>query len=139
MNAVNKRVFSMLDYPESDASRAAAVRRRAGAAMDRLLVLAEQGCGAEIECVAQFLASTYSPDVFAFDPFDLRRVNVATSDDMLLCLDALRWGRAELYELIPYGEMRIQDVMKDWRGKKRRGPHEASCAGKGPPPEASVT
>ena len=33
---------------------------------------------------------------------------------MLLCLDALRLGKADLYKLVPDGDRRVKDVIKDW-------------------------
>lgn len=35
-------------------------------------------------------------------------MDVAISDDMLVCLDALRWGRENLHALLPDGDRRIQ-------------------------------
>jgi hypothetical protein len=39
---------------------------------------------------------------------------VAVSDDMLLCLDALRWARADLHSLVPDGDERVQAVIRNW-------------------------
>ena len=41
-------------------------------------------------------------------------MDVAISDDMLICLDALRWGRADLYKLVPEGEKRVLAVCEAW-------------------------
>lgn len=46
--------------------------------------------------------------------FELRAVDVALSDDMLQCLDALRWGRADLHTLVPDGDRRMQGVIARW-------------------------
>ena len=34
------------------------------------------------------------------------RAGVAISDDMLLCIDALRWGQSDLHSLVPDGDRR---------------------------------
>jgi hypothetical protein len=36
------------------------------------------------------------------------------SDDMLACLDALRWAKADLHTLVPGGEERVQAVRAMW-------------------------
>ena len=51
---------------------------------------------------------------FQLDPFDFRVVDIAISDDMLCCLDALRWGRADLYTLITEGDARVRAVIDRW-------------------------
>ena len=33
---------------------------------------------------------------------------------MLACLDALLWGKADLYKLVPDGERRVQAVITAW-------------------------
>jgi len=44
----------------------------------------------------------------------LRTLDVAISDDMLAALDALRWGKADLYQLVPDGDKRMQAVIALW-------------------------
>jgi hypothetical protein len=88
---------------------------QAGAqAFARLLALAETRDSGQISRVARFLAATYDGDAFPYDPFELRAVDVAISDDMLCCLDALRWGRADLYTLVPDGDARVRAVIARW-------------------------
>jgi len=88
---------------------------RAGAqAFVRLLELAEERDSGQIARIARFLAATYNGKVFALDPFELRAVDIAISDDMLSCLDALRWGRADLHTLIPDGDARVRGVIERW-------------------------
>ena len=41
-------------------------------------------------------------------------MDIAISNDMLWCLDALRWGRADLHTLIPDGDARVRAVIKRW-------------------------
>ena len=83
-------------------------------AFARLLQLAEQRNSGQIVRVVQFIAATYNGQAFAFDLFDLRALDVAISDDMLRCLDALRWARADLYTLAPNGDARVRSVIERW-------------------------
>ena len=41
-------------------------------------------------------------------------MDVTIGDDMLCCLDALRWARADLYTLVPNGDARLRAVIKRW-------------------------
>jgi hypothetical protein len=88
---------------------------QAGAqAFARLLKLAEERDSGQIPRIARFLAATYNGDAFKFDLSELRAVDIAISDDMLCCLDALRWGRADLHMLIPDGDARLRAVIELW-------------------------
>ena len=88
---------------------------QAGAqAFARLLTLAETRDSGQIPRVARFLAATYNGQAFQLDLFELRAVDIAISNDMLCCLDALRWGRADLHTLIPDGDDRVRAVIKRW-------------------------
>ncbi len=80
----------------------------------RLLRLAEERDSGQIARVVRFLAATYNGQAFPLDLFELRAVDVAISDDMLQCLDALRWGRADLHTLVPDGDRRLQAVITRW-------------------------
>lgn len=83
-------------------------------AFARLLKLAEERDSGQIPRIARFLAASYNGQAFPFDMFELRAVDVAISDDMLCCLDALRWGRADLHTLIPDGDARVRAVIECW-------------------------
>ena len=83
-------------------------------AFARLLRLAEERDSGQIPRVARFLAATYNGRAFKFDPFELRAVDIAISDDMLCCLDALRWAGADLYTLVPDGDSRMRAVIDRW-------------------------
>jgi len=96
------------------ADRAQRAQSQAAHALERLLGLAETRHSGQIRTVARFIASTFNGQTFPFDLFDLRTVDVAISDDMLICLDALRWGRADLYKLVPEGEKRVLAVCEAW-------------------------
>jgi len=88
---------------------------QAGAqAFARLLELAEERESGQIPRIVRFLAASYNGQAFAFDLFELRAVDIAIGDDMLCCLDALRWGRADLHTLIPDGDARVRAVIDRW-------------------------
>jgi hypothetical protein len=86
----------------------------AAQAFGRLLERAETRHGGQIARVARFIASTYDGQLFPFDLFELRAVDIDISDDMLACLDALRWAKADLHTLVPGGEERVQAVRAMW-------------------------
>jgi uncharacterized membrane protein len=85
------------------------------AAYARLLALTEHYDSGQIARVVRFIAATYNAQAFSFDLFDLRTLDVAISDDMLLCLDALRWGVADLYKLVPDGDARVRSLIDRWQ------------------------
>jgi len=80
----------------------------------RLLQLAETRDSGQVRRVAQFIASTYNGEAFPFDLFELRGLDEAIGDDMLLCIDALRWGQSDLYHLVPDGDKRVKQVIERW-------------------------
>ena len=96
------------------AARSDRVTREAAQAFARLLRLAEERDSGQTPRIARFVAATYDGEAFALDLFDLRAVDVAISDDMLCCLDALRWARADLYTLVPDGDARVRAVIDRW-------------------------
>jgi hypothetical protein len=95
-------------------TRSRAATTAGAQAFARLLKLAEERDSGQMVRIARFLAATYNGHAFPLDPFELRAVDVAISDDMLHCLDALRWGRADLHTLIPDGDRRMQAVIARW-------------------------
>lgn len=96
-------------------ARGVAAQAKAAQAYARLLVLAETRDSGQIERISRFIASTYNGTAFPWNPFDLRTLDVAISDDILACLDALRWGKADLYRLIPEGEPRVRAIIDLWQ------------------------
>ena len=84
---------------------------KGGHAYQRLLHLAETRDSGQIRRIALFIAATYNGEAFPFDLFELRAVDEAISDDMLLCIDALRWGQTDLYRLVPDGDRRVRAVI----------------------------
>ncbi|MFN9471920.1 hypothetical protein [Acidovorax sp.] len=103
-----------LSQVEDWARRARQAQAAAAHAYARLLDLAEDVNSGQAARIAQFIASTYDGAAFPLDPFSLRGLDVGISDDMLLCLDALRWGKAELHELVPDGQHRVQALLQIW-------------------------
>jgi hypothetical protein len=96
------------------AERAAKAQAAAAQAYARLLDLAEKRDSGQIVRIARFLASTFNGQAFPLDPFELRAVDIEISDDMLTCLDALRWAKADLYQLVPDGQRRVMAVIDAW-------------------------
>ena len=103
-----------LDDLGTFAARSGEATRKGAQAFVRLLQLAETRDSGQIPRVARFLAATYNGQAFQLDPFELRAVDIAISDDMLCCLDALRWARADLYTLVPDGDARMRAVIDRW-------------------------
>ena len=95
-------------------TRSRAASATGAQAFARLLRLAEERDSGQITRVVRFLAATYNGQAFPLDLFELRAVDIAISDDMLLCLDALRWGRADLNTLVPDGDARVRAVIHHW-------------------------
>ncbi|MCC9598311.1 MULTISPECIES: hypothetical protein [unclassified Rubrivivax] len=83
-------------------------------AFERLLRLAEHHDSGQVARVAGFIASVHDGATFRWDPFELRMLDVEISDDMLACLDALRWGQHDLHRLVPDGERRVLQVLRAW-------------------------
>lgn len=103
-----------LDDLNAFAVRSDDATRKAPQAFARLLRLAETQDSGQVPRIAHFLAATYNGQAFPFDLFELRAVDIAISDDMLCCLDALRWGRADLHTLIPDGDARVRAAIERW-------------------------
>ena len=95
-------------------ARSRQASQAAAQACTRLLQLAEERDSGQIRRIARFLAATHNGQAFPFDLFELRAVDVTIGDDMLCCLDALRWARADLYTLVPNGDARLRAVIKRW-------------------------
>lgn len=104
---------------DANARRAAEAQAKEAHSYARLLDLAETRDSGQISRVARFIAntSTHNGEAFRFDLFELRAVDVEIGDDMLACLDALRWAKADLYKLVPDGEKRVQAVITAWAFK----------------------
>jgi hypothetical protein len=81
-----------IDALDKDERRAAAARWAAAQTLSRLLQIAERSDAGLAYAVAEFLASYFNGRAFPFALFDLRAVDLAIGDDMLLRLDTLRGG-----------------------------------------------
>ncbi|WP_235533609.1 MULTISPECIES: hypothetical protein [unclassified Roseateles] len=108
---------STLDQLARCAARSLQATTKAERAFARLLKIAESSDSGQTRRVAAFIAATYNGRTFPLDVFELRAVDVAISDDMLCCLDALRWARADLYTLVPDGEARVRSVVRRVRNR----------------------
>ena len=106
--------MSMLSNQEEWMRRASAAQAKAAHSYARLVATAEDQSSGQVRRIAAFLASTYNGQVFPFDPYELRAVDVAIGDDMLVCLDALRWAKADLHTLIPDGDRRLRVLIDRW-------------------------
>lgn len=94
---------------------------QAGAqAFARLLKLAEEEDSGQTPRIARFVAATYNGRAFPLNLCELRAVDIGISDDMISCVDALRWARADLHTLVPDGDARVRAVIERW-GLRRPG------------------
>ena len=93
--------------------QAAKAQSKAAQAFARLLEIADHDTG-QAARVRRFIAASFNGNRFAFDLFDLRAMDVEISNDVLACMDALRWARADLYKLVPDGLERVQSLIVDW-------------------------
>lgn len=94
--------------------RSSEATAKAGHAFLRLLLIAERQDTGQARRVAHFIASTYNGSAFPFDLYELRAVDESIADDMLTCIDGLRWGRADLHTLVPDGDQRVRRVIDAW-------------------------
>ncbi len=108
------RPYTLTDSLDSFEPRSRDATATGAQAFARLLALAERRNSGQIARVVQFIAATYNGPALAFDLFDLRALDIDISDDMLRCLDALRWARADLYTLVPDGDARVRAVIDRW-------------------------
>jgi hypothetical protein len=92
--------------------RARQAQAKAAQAYSRLITAAEQHTSGQAERIAGFLASTF--DGRSFDLQQLRVLDVPLADDAVACIDALRWGRSDLHQLVPDGAARIAAILQRW-------------------------
>lgn len=96
------------------AERAKDATAWAATAFERLLFIAERGVTDQAHRVARFVAASYDGTAYAMNLFDLRGLDEETGDDVLTCLDALRWAQAELCALVSDGEARVRLIIERW-------------------------
>ena len=103
-------------------ARATEATNKGVPALERLLSLAETRRSGQIERIASFLGAVWNGKRH-FDLYDLRALDVEIIDDMLAVLDALRWAKLSVGEMVPNGDRRIEDVLTSWRmfGADQRG------------------
>ena len=97
--------------PDWDA-RARRSTAEGGHAFERLLRIAERTDNGQARAVAMFVAAAVG--YCRFDMYCLQPVDVEISDDMLACLDAVRWGKAPLPNLVADGWERAEAVSRSW-------------------------
>ena len=83
-----------------------------GLAYERLLRVAERSLPGGGHDVAIFIAATAGHRPFDF--WYLPRVDVETSDDMLACMDTIRWGTVHLPDLVVDGWARADVICERW-------------------------
>ena len=110
--AMNPPTNALFDEMAACASRSRDATAIGVQAFARLLTLAERQDSGQIIRVAKFIAATYNGQAFPLDLYELRAVDIAISDDMLACLDALRWAKADLHTLVPEGDARVRRVIR---------------------------
>jgi len=108
---------------EANETRATAATAAGAQALARLLTLAETRDSGQIQRVALFLGASWNGCRY-FDFYDLRALDVAISDDMLAVLDALRWAKVAIEDLVPDGHGRIRTIVAAWGtyGPDQTGP-----------------
>ena len=110
-----EELFDIMAGMVDSQRRASDATGKGAVAFERLLRLAERQDTGRARRVAGFVASVYDgATFFPFDPFELRAVDLEISDDMLMCLDALRWGKADLNKLVPNGSSRSRALIDQW-------------------------
>lgn len=98
--------------------RAGEAQAKAAHAYARLIDHATGSDSGQARRIAQFIAAAYNGHDYAFDLFDLRALDVEISDDVLACMDALRWGKLDLHHLIPNGDEMVRNILRTWVPRK---------------------
>lgn len=93
--------------------RANETAANAGRAFEQLLSLVETGRDTgQVRTVAAFIAAVVG--LHRFDIYDLRALDVDLSDDVLVCIDAIRWRKSHLADLVPDGFSRAHSAAALW-------------------------
>lgn len=95
--------------------RAAVAQGQAAQAYARLLHIAETSDTGQASRVALFLAATFNGRSYPYDLYEMRSLDVPIGDDILVCMDALRWAKEDLFNLVPDGKSRIQAMINFWK------------------------
>jgi len=84
-----------------------------GRAFEWLLAMAEKKADTgQASVVASFIASVVGFN--KFDLYDLRRLDVDISDEVMACIDTIRWRKAHLADLVPDGWRRAHALCVHW-------------------------
>jgi len=62
--------------------------------------------------VASYVATVVG--LSKFDLYDLQRLDVDISNDVLICIDTIRCGKAHLADLVSDGWSRTHAICADW-------------------------
>lgn len=85
----------------------------AAQALLRLVEIVERRNSGQAQVVAKMLAAI-ALDGPPLEPWELRRLDQAISDDVLACLAGLRWGRSDPHTWLPDGRERIHRALALW-------------------------
>lgn len=96
------------DYEE----RGRLITAQAAQAFNRLLQRATGPDSGQAGRVAAFIATVVGRA--KFDIYELRALDVEISDDVLVCMDAIRWGKVHLTETVPGGLERAEAICREW-------------------------
>lgn len=82
-------------------------------AFERLLSVAEKKADTgQAGVIVSFIASVLG--LSKFDLYDLRRLDVDSADDVMACIDTIRWRKAHLADLVLDGWTRARTISADW-------------------------
>lgn len=109
---------SVLDELELIDQRSRNVTATGAQAFQRMLCLAETHNSGQIAWIASFMAATCDGEAIGFNLCKVRAGDGAISVAMLHCIDALRWGCADLRGLVLDGEARTRAVIDRWGIRK---------------------
>ena len=84
----------------------------AGTSFQRLLTIAKKSDTGQAGRVASFVAAVI--DMNKFDLYDLRPLDEQISDDILLCINFIRWGKLALTDTTPQGMEQAMEVCVVW-------------------------
>lgn len=87
-------------------------------AYEQLLDLAESdSISDEAKAVSTFLA--FVDGRLPFDCMTLREVSPEHGDNILVCLDVLRWNQIDLRDIVANGRERTADICDEWGFEKK--------------------
>lgn len=118
-------------YPNDDAYQEMERKKRTASALGaqsfhRLLLVAEgredeiglRVSGNDAAAVAAFISDLAGDIAFHF--VDLRCLKHDLDEDIIRCIDAIRWAKQDLYNSVPDGFIRSCEVVKVWAKELRQ-------------------